>query len=146
MAFQLIPFVAGAVVGGLAAYFARDEKLRREVGATADQVSKTVRGGVGSIRQRLGGGAAVDEAASQPPVDNGAGAGPAPKAVKKTRRSTGARGRSNRSEAAGVDRAGAAARKAPAKKKAAAKRAAAKKAPAKQRPSATGSRPEPGAT
>ncbi len=31
MAFPLVPFVAGAVIGGLGAYFYRDEKLRKSV-------------------------------------------------------------------------------------------------------------------
>ena len=47
MALPIIPFVAGAVVGGLGVYLFRNEKLRRVVGRTAGgmpgKVKKTVR-------------------------------------------------------------------------------------------------------
>ena len=35
MAIPILPFVAGAVVGGLGVYFYRDKKLRGAVGRTA---------------------------------------------------------------------------------------------------------------
>lgn len=64
MAIHLIPFVAGAVLGGLGAYFYRDEKLRREVKRTAgdlggkvrktaDQVSGKVSAGFGELREKV---------------------------------------------------------------------------------------------
>src|SRR6056297_397879 len=84
MAIHLIPFVAGAVIGGLGAYFYRDEKLRREVRRTtaelggrarktADQVSgkvsDTVSRGLGGVRAKRGSrkpGQAPGESLAQP--------------------------------------------------------------------------------
>lgn len=64
MAIHLIPFVAGAVFGGLGAYLYRDEKLRREVKRTAGvvggkvtktagRVSGKVSAGFGELRQKV---------------------------------------------------------------------------------------------
>ena len=56
MAVHLIPFVAGAVIGGLAAYFYRDERLRGEVRKTVDDVSDKVSEGLHGLRERVSGG------------------------------------------------------------------------------------------
>lgn len=43
MAIHLIPFVAGAVIGGIGVYFYRDEKLRKEVSRTAGELGGRIR-------------------------------------------------------------------------------------------------------
>jgi len=53
MAIHLVPFVAGAVIGGLAAYFARDEKLRREVSESAGELSGKVRETAGEVGDKV---------------------------------------------------------------------------------------------
>lgn len=64
MAYYLIPFVAGAVIGGLAVYLYRDEQLRgnlrqsagdlsRKVQETAGEVSGKVTKGLGQVREAM---------------------------------------------------------------------------------------------
>jgi hypothetical protein len=55
MAVHLIPFVAGAVIGGLAAYFYRDEKLRADLRKTAGDVSDKVSEGLHGLREKVSG-------------------------------------------------------------------------------------------
>jgi len=43
MAYHLIPFVAGAVVGGLAVYLFRDEQLREDLRHSAGSLSRRTR-------------------------------------------------------------------------------------------------------
>jgi len=43
MAYHLIPFVAGAVVGGLAVYLFRDERLRGDLRQSAGSLSRRTR-------------------------------------------------------------------------------------------------------
>lgn len=62
MAFPLVPFVAGAVVGGLTAYFARDEKMRRDLSETTDEVSGKLKQNIVSLKDRLGRSSAKKEA------------------------------------------------------------------------------------
>jgi len=42
MAYHLIPFVAGAVVGGLAVYLFRDEQVRDDLRQSATSISRKV--------------------------------------------------------------------------------------------------------
>lgn len=53
MAVPLIPFVAGAVVGGLVAYFYKDENVRREVRRAADEVSDAVSHNLDELKHRF---------------------------------------------------------------------------------------------
>lgn len=53
MAVPLIPFVAGAVVGGLAAYFYKDENVRREVRRAAADVSDAVSHNLDELKHRI---------------------------------------------------------------------------------------------
>lgn len=74
MAYHLIPFVAGAVVGGLAVYLFGDERARqnlrqsadnlsRKAQRTAGQVSEKVTDGFAQVRESLPGrGGATDPA------------------------------------------------------------------------------------
>lgn len=74
MAFPLIPFVAGAVIGGLAAWFYRDEKVRSEVQRSTDRLVNTVRETGDAVSDKVSAGleelrrsrtkAAVDAAAA----------------------------------------------------------------------------------
>ncbi len=63
MALPLIPFVAGAVIGGLAAYLCKDKKLRNEIKKGASDASHKVSDGISGIRQRMSGKTAVSETA-----------------------------------------------------------------------------------
>jgi hypothetical protein len=53
MAVPLIPFVAGAVVGGLVAYFYKDENVRREARRAADEVSDVVSHNLDELKHRF---------------------------------------------------------------------------------------------
>lgn len=53
MAIPLIPFVAGAVIGGLSAYFYRDERLRKEVRRTAGDLSGKVKETADNVSHRV---------------------------------------------------------------------------------------------
>jgi soluble P-type ATPase len=74
MAFPLIPFVAGAVVGGLAAWFYRDDKVRAEVRLGTDRLVNTVKETGDAVSDKVSAGleglrrkrtkAAVDAAAA----------------------------------------------------------------------------------
>jgi gas vesicle protein len=75
MAYHLIPFVAGAVVGGLAAYLFRDERLRKDLRESADslsrkaqetasEVSGKVATGLRQVRESMAGQGRPDEAAT----------------------------------------------------------------------------------
>jgi gas vesicle protein len=75
MAYHLIPFVAGAVVGGLAAYLFRDERLRKDLRESADslsrkaqetasEVSGKVATGVRQVRKSMAGQGRADESAT----------------------------------------------------------------------------------
>jgi hypothetical protein len=75
MAYPLIPFVAGAVVGGLAVCLVRDDRLRkdlrrsagslsRKAQVTAGEVSGKVAKGLGQVRASMAGQGHVDASAS----------------------------------------------------------------------------------
>lgn len=75
MAYHLIPFVAGAVVGGLAAYLFRDERLRkdlrqsaghlsRKTQETATEVSGKFATGLRQVRASMAGQGQADESAT----------------------------------------------------------------------------------
>jgi hypothetical protein len=53
MAIPLIPFVAGAVIGGLVAHFSKDEKLRKGIKQAAGDVSDKVRDTAGTVSHRV---------------------------------------------------------------------------------------------
>lgn len=53
MAIHLIPFVAGAVIGGLGAYFYRDEKLRKDVSRTASALTGKVKKTAGDVSGKV---------------------------------------------------------------------------------------------
>lgn len=53
MALHLIPFVAGAVIGGLTAYFYRDEKVRKEVRRSASDLSHKVKATAGDVSHKV---------------------------------------------------------------------------------------------
>ena len=53
MAIPLIPFVAGAVIGGLATYLYRDEKLRNDMKRTADTLSDKVKDAAGEVSDKM---------------------------------------------------------------------------------------------
>ncbi len=55
MALPLIPLVAGAVLGGLAAYLYKDEKLRRDIKRAADNVTDKVSDGFDGLRDKVSG-------------------------------------------------------------------------------------------
>lgn len=55
MALPLIPFVAGAVVGGLAAYLYRDERLRKRVRHTASDVGYRLKDTAETVGDKLSG-------------------------------------------------------------------------------------------
>lgn len=76
MAYHLIPFVAGAVVGGLAAYLFRDERLRkdlrqsaghlsRKTQETATEVSGKVATSLRQVRESMAGQGRADESATR---------------------------------------------------------------------------------
>jgi hypothetical protein len=75
MAYHLIPFVAGAVVGGLAAYLFGDKRLRRDLREsagnlsrktqeTATEVSGKVVTGLRQVRASMAGQGRADESAT----------------------------------------------------------------------------------
>jgi len=53
MAYHLIPFFAGAVVGGLAAYLFRDERVRDDLRQSATRVSRKVQQTAGEVSGKL---------------------------------------------------------------------------------------------
>ncbi len=63
MPLPLIPLVAGAVLGGLAAYLYKDEKLRRDIKRAAGNVSDKVSDGFDELRDKVSGkpGKAADD-------------------------------------------------------------------------------------
>jgi gas vesicle protein len=80
MAYHLIPFVAGAVVGGLAVYLFRDEQVRddlrqsatsisRKVQQTAAEVSGKVSRGLSQARESIPGRGQGAEPAAEPPAE-----------------------------------------------------------------------------
>lgn len=80
MAYHLIPFVAGAVVGGLAVYLFRDEKARgdlrqsatsisRKVQQTAGEVSDKVAKGLSQARESVPGRGEGSESSAEPPTE-----------------------------------------------------------------------------
>lgn len=92
MAIPLIPFVAGAVIGGLAAYLYRDDRLRRRVRTaagdlsdkardTADSIGDTLSGVYGDLRDKVMKKDAVEPGTDAEPVVE---TGPPKKATKKT--------------------------------------------------------------
>lgn len=103
MAYHLIPFVAGAVIGGLAVYLYRDEELRgnlrqsaddlsRKVQETAGQVSGKVTRGLGQVRGSipgLGRGTeATGEATAGRPQASGRGTAARKRSVRPSTRKT----------------------------------------------------------
>ena len=95
MAFPLVPFVAGAVIGGLGTYFYCDERLRsaasrtaRELSGkakrTAEGVSDTVSGGFRGLREKVAEQPEESPAAKRRPANKAARKSPAAK--KTTRR------------------------------------------------------------
>ena len=80
MAYHLIPFVAGAVFGGLAVYLFRDEQVRddlrqsatnisRKVQQTAGEVSEKVSRGLSQARESIPGRGQAVEPAAETPVE-----------------------------------------------------------------------------
>jgi len=53
MALPLLPFVAGAVIGGLSAYFYRDDRVRRAVRGRADDLSGMVKKTAGEVSDKV---------------------------------------------------------------------------------------------
>jgi hypothetical protein len=79
MAYHLIPFVAGAVVGGLAVYLFREEKVRddlrqsatsisRKMQKTAGEVSGKVSRGLSQARESIPGRSEGPDPAAEPPA------------------------------------------------------------------------------
>lgn len=68
MAFPLIPFVAGAVIGGLAAFLYKDDKVRKSIGKTAGDVTRKVSEGVSDLRRKASHQEAPAEAGSEQPA------------------------------------------------------------------------------
>ena len=67
MAFPLIPFIAGAVIGGLATYLYENEKARKQVRKTTGTVTHTVAKGVGTLKRKVSG--ATDKTAAVAPKE-----------------------------------------------------------------------------
>lgn len=55
MAFPLIPFIAGAVIGSLATYIYRDDKIRHEIKRSAGDLSSKVQHGAEEVSDKLTG-------------------------------------------------------------------------------------------
>lgn len=53
MAYHLIPFVAGAVIGGLAVYLFRNEKVRGELRQSASSISRKVQQTAGEVSGKV---------------------------------------------------------------------------------------------
>lgn len=53
MAYHLIPFVAGAVVGGLAVYLFGDERARQNLRQSADDLSRKTQRTAGQVSENL---------------------------------------------------------------------------------------------
>lgn len=53
MAYHLIPFVAGTVIGGLAVYLFRDERLRKELRQSADSLSRKAQDTAGEVSGKV---------------------------------------------------------------------------------------------
>lgn len=53
MAYHLIPFVAGAVVGGLAVYLFRDAKVRDDLRQSATSISRKVQQTAGEVSGKV---------------------------------------------------------------------------------------------
>jgi hypothetical protein len=68
MGYHLIPFVAGAVIGGLAVHLFRDERVREDLRRSAGTISRKVQQtagkvskGVTRVRESMPGGSAATE-------------------------------------------------------------------------------------
>ena len=55
MAIPLIPFVAGAVIGGLTAYLYKDDKVRKDIKKTAGDMSHRVSEGFSELKGKVTG-------------------------------------------------------------------------------------------
>ena len=56
MAFVVIPWVAGAVIGGVATYLYKDEHVREEVSRTAGNVTDQVKGAADTVTEKVSAG------------------------------------------------------------------------------------------
>jgi hypothetical protein len=69
MAIQLIPFVAGAVIGGLVAHFYKDKKIRKGIKQAAGDVSDKVREATATVSNKVSHGfSGLRQAASREKV------------------------------------------------------------------------------
>lgn len=53
MAYHLIPFVAGTVIGGLAVYLFRDERLRKDLRQSAGSLSRKAQDTAGEVSGKV---------------------------------------------------------------------------------------------